>query len=361
MFTWVPEIGETGFWPGQNEIIPLVSQFMPVLKYLTWVSGNYADYQKFEILQGQALPGDTISLVFDIKNKGLSLDVTNININVTSLNGLATAVSNTAIIDTIHSWSIANNSINPIKFLIDNTASVMDELEFRVDIIQDNLTTSTENISIFVGEQNILFLDEANDGMINWTNSGSGQHWDTTFISYFSKWHSFGDSHYGSYSNNTNNNITLSNNINLLNVENPRVEFAARWALEEDFDFARFEISSNGGSSWIALSGDHTTNVSGQPGYTNIREGWIQESIDISSYVSNQVNFRFRLQSDGGLNTDGFYFDDFRVVDYKAPIINAIDNNDKIIKSFEISQNYPNPFNPSTSIAYTLPKKSWLI
>ena len=73
MFAWVPEIGETGFWPGQSEIIPLNSEFLPVLKYLTWVSGNYADYQKFEILEGQAIPGDTLTLEFQVKNKGLSL------------------------------------------------------------------------------------------------------------------------------------------------------------------------------------------------------------------------------------------------------------------------------------------------
>jgi len=118
MFTWVPEIGETGFWPSQSEIVPLASQFMPVLKYLTWVSGNYADYQKFDIVEGETIPGDTLSLVFDVKNKGLSLDAVNVNINVTSLNGLATLINNTATIDTIHSWEIDNNADNPVQFVV---------------------------------------------------------------------------------------------------------------------------------------------------------------------------------------------------------------------------------------------------
>ena len=282
----------------------------------------------------------------------------NVNINVTSLNGLATAINNNAVIDTIGVWEVADNSSNPIKFLVSPSAQVMNELEFQVDIIQDNLITSSETISIFVGEQNVLFSDAANNGKLNWTTSGSGKQWDTTSVSYFSKWHSFGDSHYGSYSNNTNNYITLTNGINLVNTENPRVEFAARWALEEDYDYARFEISSNGGSSWIALSGEHTTNVSGQPGYTNIREGWITESIDISGYISSQVKFRFRFLSDGGLNTDGFYFDDFRIVDYQTPIVNMVEDDNIVVEEFEVSQNYPNPFNLETRIFYNLPEKA---
>jgi carboxypeptidase T len=358
MFAWVPEIGETGFWPGQSEIIPLNSQFLPVLKYVTWVSGNYADYQKYEIMEGQAIPGDTLSLVLDVKNKGLSLDAVNVNINVTSLNGLATAINNTAIIDTIHSWEIKDNGSNPIQFLVSPSTTIMDELEFQVEIIQNNIVTSTENITIFVGEQNTIFFDDATAGKINWTTSGTGQQWDTTFVSYYSKWHSFGDSHFGSYSNNTNTYITLTNSLDLSGSENPRVEFAARWALEADFDYTRFEISSNGGSSWTVLAGDYTTTVSGQPGYNNIREGWITESIDISSYASSQVKFRFHLVSDGGLNTDGFYFDDFRIVDYQTPIINTIEDNDVIVRKFEVSENYPNPFNPETKIFYNLPKKA---
>ncbi len=54
----------------------------------------------------------------------------------------------------------------------------------------------------------------------------------------------------------------------------------------------------------------------GQPVYQGSQLSWVSEQIDLSNYLGKQVKFRFTLVSDGGVNDDGFYFDDFKVIKF---------------------------------------------
>lgn len=85
--------------------------------------------------------------------------------------------------------------------------------------------------------------------------------------------------------------------------------------IEEDYDYAYAEVSTDGGSSWTALE----TNVSAADAEGGITgdsgDAWVDLSADLSSYAGQEAQVRFRYTSDGGVNETGFLVDDVAVGD----------------------------------------------
>jgi len=174
---------------------------------------------------------------------------------------------------------------------------------------------------------------------------------------------SFTDSRYSNTKDNTNNQFTLTNAISLANTNNPRVEFAAKWAMEKSgstyYDYTRLQISTDNGSIWTSLPGRYTVTASSQPGWSGSRR-WVYESINLNAYKNMNVKFRFTMYTDSGTPGDGFYFDDFRVVDYFNSVTGISNISGEAPSVYSLSQNFPNPFNPSTSIKFGLPKDGFV-
>ena len=70
--------------------------------------------------------------------------------------------------------------------------------------------------------------------------------------------------------------------------------------------------------------------------YDGIQEDWINEVIDLSFYTDKpQVWLRFLLKSDGAVEEDGFYFDNFLIHGYSRFMKGDI-NQDNIINVQDI-------------------------
>ena len=96
------------------------------------------------------------------------------------------------------------------------------------------------------------------------------------------------------------------------------LEFWTWFSLEDGWDFAYVEVSTNDGETWTILPGQNTTseNPVGNSyghGFTGRSGGWIQERIDLSPYVGQKVLLRFEHITGDSVYLDGFVIDDIAV------------------------------------------------
>ncbi len=356
IITWEVEVGGSGFWPLASEIVSLASENLPGLKYLTWVSGGYADLKHFQVADNQdILNGDTLKLVATIKNRGLSDIASNVEFRIEAAGSELQPVQNRINFGAINARTTTANYEQPLRFVLPSTDKTLDDLTLYLTLLQESVVTSRDTIKLRVGSTEVLFEDFAEAGTTGWIADGPGQAWDTTFVDAWSGRYSFADSRYASSRSNSASTFTLAKAIDLNSASNPFVSFYAKWAIESGFDYVQFQISSDGGNSWEPMNGSHTAHFREEPSYFGVRH-WVREEIDLSAWIGKTVRFRFMLNTDSGINGDGFYFDDFRVVDFSAPSIVSINDQPSILpEKLQLDQNYPNPFNPDTQITFHIP------
>ena len=285
------------------------------------MAGAFADYQSSHLVGYQnALRGGTLQFAVTVRNKGLTLNANSVNVSVQALYANVTPVVTSASYSSIAPRQSASNDNAPFVYTIGSGASLLDEMKFVATVTQEGVVTSVDTFSIYLGNQRVLFSDDGEAGRGNWTRGGSGGQWDTTFVMAHAGTHSFADSRYGNVTNSSTYTFTTTNYISLTGTANPRLEFFARWAMLSTTYYVRVQVSTDG-TSWTNLAGRYTTTVSSAPGYTGMKGTWVSESINLNSYVGSQIKLRFSLKTGSGDQGDGFYFDDFRVVDYVNPIV----------------------------------------
>jgi immune inhibitor A len=115
----------------------------------------------------------------------------------------------------------------------------------------------------------------------------------------------------------TNSDTTLTRELDLSSLQRATLTFFTWYDIEPDYDYAYVEVSLDG-QRWSTLQGGKTTtdNPSGANygnGYTGASQGWIQESIDLTSYVGQKVKIRFEYLTDDGPLGAGILLDDIEI------------------------------------------------
>jgi immune inhibitor A len=130
------------------------------------------------------------------------------------------------------------------------------------------------------------------------------------------------DPHSGSYAFWSNkgdeSDMTLTHEFDLTGVSGPvAMSYWTWYDIEKDFDYVFVETSTDG-KHWKILTTPSGTdsNPNGASygwGYTDLSNGWIQESVDLSQFAGQKVSVRFEYLTDPGVNGEGFLLDDVTV------------------------------------------------
>ena len=126
------------------------------------------------------------------------------------------------------------------------------------------------------------------------------------------------------WSNRGDGSITsMTRAFDLTDTERATLEAWLWHDIEEFFDFAYVEVSTDGGNSWQILAGQHsvTENPTGNglgPGYSGRSQSaadsdWIKESIDLTPYAGQEILVRWEQITDDGYNAPGLAIDDVAI------------------------------------------------
>jgi hypothetical protein len=335
----------SGFWPSPDQIVSIAKRAMR----MNFVNALYAGKTaQLHDMTPSNLTATSGTLDFGIEYLGmtlsdLTLTVTPVSANINSIGTLTTQTG----------WTKQEQREVSVSYQL-GTITADDPIEYQVTLSNDtNIIYQATIVKYFT--PTILFEDDPDtDGISNWNSSSD---WTTTTDS-FSGSTAITNDATPPYANNRNAILTLNNAIDLSSVNTAVIQFYAKWDMERNFDYAQIQASTDGGTTWNALSGKYTKPGStlsstryspvtgsggtaktdadrdnqpdGKPVYEGFNDGkWVLEEIEISANANifaagaSSLQLRFLFDSDGSNNADGyttnfdgFTFDDFRILRY---------------------------------------------
>jgi hypothetical protein len=112
--------------------------------------------------------------------------------------------------------------------------------------------------------------------------------------------------------------FALTREFDLSELDAATLKFKTWYQLEEFYDYAYLEISTDGGQTWEILNTVHGTDENPNffaygMGYTGSSQEWLLESVDLSPYTGQEILIRFHVISDFTTNRDGFQVDDITI------------------------------------------------
>lgn len=327
LLSYTPEIGsyQENFWPPENRVIPLCADQLYANQIFALVAGaDYIVYEHELVEQSD----DTLNFSVTIQNRGLLSSDGDVLLNFVPLS------EGSIIIDETVTFAEMNEREQEqffVTLVLPNDLPHGTEVGFLLTMNDNSSFIRTDSIKAIIGSPDIIFADDFENSLTQWETSS----WGLSSNAYDGDY-SVTDSPQGNYSDNVTTMIKTIDPVNLAALLHPAVRYHASWDIESNYDFVRFQISTDG-NQWATLKGlyteqgvDQGTQSSSEYGYDGVMD-WVNEEIDLTDYADQTaVYFRFVLTSDGAVTGDGFYVDDFNVQGFLNFIAGDMDSNGEL-------------------------------
>ena len=309
VFAHTPEVG-TAFWQPSSEIITTCQEMVFPNLVLAHLTRNYSVVKDTDPSSVATTSGN-----FNHSIKRLGRQGGPVVVSIEPLLNIV-SVGNSVT----YNLNSQQSSTGAISYTLNPTIQFGDQIKYILKT-DNGLWVKKDTIIKTFGAITLQVLEDAT-AVTNWTGN-----WSTTTSTFVSPSKSFFDGSANNYSNNTNKTYTYIPTIDLTQATAAMVSFYAKWGIEADYDFVQFQVSTDGGTTWIGQCGNYTVpgtsgsgsvQPNGQPVYEGTQSSWVLEEINLSDYLGQQIKVRFQLRSDGGTTADGYYFDDFKVF-YSVP------------------------------------------
>lgn len=117
---------------------------------------------------------------------------------------------------------------------------------------------------------------------------------------------------------------TLTGAFDLTGLSQATLKVWLWYDIEEDWDYAYIEVSTDGGQTWDILKGQYTTDsnpngnsfghaYTGKSGSADEAPDWVEEKIDLAPYVGREILLRFEYITDDAVNHAGLCVDDIAI------------------------------------------------
>ncbi len=305
VFAMTPEIGPE-FWPAQSEILPTCKEMVFPNLILSHMTHKYLAVKD----EDPSLIG-TMNGNFNHSAQRLGFENGPITVSIEPLQNIQSVGT-----PVVYNLNLRETATGAISYNLTAGIQYGDPIVYVLNT-EYGTWTKRDTITKTYGAITLQFSDDATTST-NWTGS-----WSLTTDDSYSPPTSFTESDGGDYSNNANEIYELIQSIDLTYATEAMISFYAKWEIEADYDYCQFQVSTNGGATWIGQCGNYTVEGTNswwgggaQPDGEPVWEGssdWVYEEISLSDYLGQIINVRFQFESDGGLTMDGFYFDDFKV------------------------------------------------